>query len=179
VVAAGVLAVTTVWLPATHAVAQSSPQSAALTQQIDPMEPLTLAEARAIIQGAIQRAQSRNQRLAVAVVDDGGSLISQDRMDGSSPSGGKGAMAKAFASAMRRQTTQAMSEQLETRPDIYFGIISMYPGQVYLVGGGQPLRVDGRVVGAVGVSGLPQFEDDEAAEAGIAAWRPMRAGAGR
>jgi uncharacterized protein GlcG (DUF336 family) len=42
------------------------------------------------------------------------------------------------------------------RPDRYFGIMNMYPGKVYLVGGGVPLTVDGRLVGAVGVAGLPR-----------------------
>jgi glc operon protein GlcG len=115
----------------------------------------------------------------VAVVDDGGHVLVHERMDGASPSSGKGALGKAFASAMRRQTTQAMSEQLNTRPDIYYGIMNMYPGEVYLVGGGQPLLVNGRVVGAAGASGLPQGEDDEAVAAGIAAWRQMRPGAGQ
>jgi uncharacterized protein GlcG (DUF336 family) len=86
---------------------------------------------------------------------------------------------KAFAGAMRRQTTAAIAAQQETRPDIYYSLMNMYPGQVYLVAGGQPLRVNGRMVGAVGVSGLPQGEDDEAVEAGIAAWRQMRPGAGQ
>ena len=51
----------------------------------------------------------------------------------------------------------------------------MYPGEVYLVGGGVPLAVGNRLVGAVGVAGLPQGVDEKAAEAGIAAWNKFRA----
>lgn len=176
---------TTGSLPASGAAAQDvaallpAPPVEAVAQQIDPRGPLTLAEARALIAGAIGRAQSRGQRMAVAVMDDGGQLISLDRMDEASPSSTKGAVGKAYAAAMRRQTTANIAAQLETRPDIYFGIMNMYPGEVYLVAGGQPLRANGRIVGAMGVSGLPQGEDDEAVEAGIAAWRPMRPGAGQ
>ena len=43
-------------------------------------------------------------------------------------------------------------------------------GRSYLVEGGVPLAVDGKLVGAVGVVGLPQFVDEKAARAGIAAW---------
>jgi uncharacterized protein GlcG (DUF336 family) len=50
----------------------------------------------------------------------------------------------------------------------------MYPGKVYLVGGGLPLVVDGRIVGGVGIAGLPKGMDEQAALAGIAAWNKMR-----
>ena len=51
----------------------------------------------------------------------------------------------------------------------------MYPGKVYLVGGGVPLVVDDRLVGAVGIAGLPQGVDERAARAGMAAWDKYRA----
>ena len=53
--------------------------------------------------------------------------------------------------------------------------MSMYPGKVYLVGGGVPLVVDDRLVGAVGIAGLPQGVDERAARAGMAAWDKHRA----
>jgi uncharacterized protein GlcG (DUF336 family) len=71
-----------------------------------------------------------------------------------------------------------MRQLIGTRPDRYYSIMNMNPGKVYLVDGGIPLRVNGRVVGAVGVAGTPQGEDDLAGEAGIAAWAQMRPGAG-
>ena len=81
---------------------------------------------------------------------------------------------KAFASAILRQTTEVLANLAKERPDPYFGIMNMYPGKVYLVGGGVPLTVDGRLVGAVGVAGLPQGVDEKAARAGIAAWDKFR-----
>ncbi|MBI2540853.1 MAG: heme-binding protein [Deltaproteobacteria bacterium] len=72
-------------------------------------------------------------------------------------------------------TSASSAAQLaKSRPDRYFGIMNMYPGEVYLVGGGIPLAVGNRLVGAVGVAGLPQGVDDKAAEAGIAAWNRFR-----
>jgi len=68
-----------------------------------------------------------------------------------------------------------LGELAKTRPDRYFGIMNMYPGRVYLVGGGVPLIANGRYVGAVGVAGLPQGVDEMAGRAGIAAWEKFRA----
>jgi glc operon protein GlcG len=158
--------------------AQAAPPAAVAAQPIDPAAPLSRAEARAIVEGAISRAQARNQRMGVAVVDEGGHVISQDRMDGASFNSVVYATGKAFAAVMQRAKTAELATLLQTRPDRYYGIIAMWPGQVYLVQGGQPLTVNGRVVGAVGVAGLPQGEDDEAGQVGIAAWRQMRPGAG-
>ena len=100
-------------------------------------------------------------RMGVAVVDVGGDIISGDRMDSASSRNVRFAEAKAFASAMYRQTTEALGALYKTRPDRYFGIMNMYGNKVYLVGGGVPIALDGKLVGAVGVAGLPQGEDRE------------------
>ena len=134
---------------------------------------ISLAEARAI-DGAIAFARQSNMRAAVAVVDVSGNLVSADSMDGVRFNDMKGAQGKAFAAAIFRDTTEVLGELAKTRPDRYFGILSLYPGRVYLVGGGVPLAVEGRLVGGVGVAGLPQFVDEKAARAGMAAWDNFR-----
>jgi glc operon protein GlcG len=136
---------------------------------------ISLAEARVIIAGAIAFAHDNNTRLAVAVVDASGNLVSADSMDGVRPNDMHGAQGKAFAAAIFRETTQNLSDLVKTRPDRYFGILNMYGAKVYIVGGGVPLAVDGKLVGAVGVAGLHQFVDEKAARAGIAAWEKFRA----
>src|SRR5262249_17031490 len=50
----------------------------------------------------------------------------------------------------------------------------MYPGKIYLVGGGVPLALDGVIIGAVGVAGLPEGVDEKSASAGIDAWMKFR-----
>jgi corrinoid adenosyltransferase len=136
---------------------------------------ITLAEARAIIEGAVAYASEANIRMAVVVVDHAGNVVSSDRMDGAGLQNIRFAEAKAFASALYRQTTEALGELYKTRPDRYFGIINMYPGKVYLVGGGVPLALDGVLVGGVGVAGLPQGIDEKSARAGIESWMKFRA----
>ena len=135
---------------------------------------ISLAEARVIIDGAIAFTRDQNLNMAVVVVDAAGNLVSADKMDGTTINSTRFAEGKAFASAILRQTTEVLANLAKDRPDRYFGIMNMYPGKVYLVGGGVPLAVDGRLVGAVGVAGLPQGVDEKAARAGIAAWDKFR-----
>jgi uncharacterized protein GlcG (DUF336 family) len=136
---------------------------------------ISLAEARAIIDGAIGYARDAKLRMAVAVVDQAGNVVSADRMDGAALQNIRFAEGKAFAAALYRQTTEELGALHKTRPDRYFGIVNMYPGKIYLVGGGVPLAADGQLVGGVGVAGLPEGVDEKSANAGIAAWMKLRA----
>jgi glc operon protein GlcG len=161
-------------LPAGPAVAQGTPPAAPAPSIAYAPPSISLAEARAIIEGATAFAREANLRMAVVVVDQAGNVVSADRMDGAALQNIRFAEGKAFASALYRQTTEAMGALYKTRPDRYFGIINMYPGKIYLVGGGVPLALDGRLVGAVGVAGLPEGVDEKAGRAGIAAWMKLR-----
>ena len=135
---------------------------------------ITAAEARAIIDGAIAFARDGKMIMAVVVLDTAGNVVASERMDGAAAQNIRMAEGKAYASALYRTTTQALSELYNTRPDRYFGIMNTYGAKVYLVGGGVPLAIDGKLVGGVGVAGLAQFEDEHAARAGIAAWEKVR-----
>jgi len=160
-------------------VAQAEPAPAVAAQQPTlPPPALPLSEARAIIDGAIARARSRNQSMSVAVLDTGGHIISQDRMDGASFQGTQLAAGKAMAALMLRLPTAELFDWPVTQPDRWFGLHFNFPGQIYTGPGGVPLTVSGTLVGAAGVSGLPRGQDDEAIEEGIAAWARIRPGAG-
>jgi len=157
------------------AIARTALAQAPATTRLDYPPPLiSLAEARAIIDGAIAYARDASLPMAAVVVDPAGNVVSADRMDGTSLQNIRLAEGKAFASALYRQTTEELGALYKTRPDRYFGIMNMYPGKVYLVGGGVPLAVNGQLVGGVGVAGLPQGVDEKAAQAGIAAWMKLR-----
>src|SRR5262249_45912703 len=126
---------------------------------------LSLAEARVIIDGAIAFTREQNLNMAVVVGGAPGDVVSAGNSRGTSINTMRCAEGKALASAILRQTTEVLANLAKDRPDRYFGIMNMYPGKVYLVGGGVPLAVDGRLVGAVGVAGLPQGVDEKAARA--------------
>ena len=97
---------------------------------------ISLVDARNIIEGAIAYARERNLSMAVVVMDHSGNVVSSDRMDGAPFRNVHEAEGKAYASALYGRPTQELGEFEATRPDRYFGIINMYPGKVYLVGGG-------------------------------------------
>ncbi len=137
---------------------------------------LPLQEARVIIEGATAYARSLKMRMAVVVLDSVGNLISADRMDGAAFNVERFARGKAFAAVIMRQPSAVADDLMKTRPDRYFGILNLYPGQIYFISGGLPLAVDNRLVGAVGVAGLPPGVDEKAAEAGITAWQKYRQG---
>jgi uncharacterized protein GlcG (DUF336 family) len=139
-----------------------------------PPQLISTAEARAIIEGAVAYAKEHNVRMGVAVLDTEGNIVAAERMDGASGRNVQFAQAKAYASVMYRTTTQALSELYKSRPDRYFGIMNEYGPKVYLVGGGVPIALDGKLIGAVGVAGLAEFEDERAGRAGIAAWEKVR-----
>jgi glc operon protein GlcG len=140
-----------------------------------PAQLISVAEAHAIMEGAIAYARERNLRLGVVVLDASGEMVAAEHMDGAPGRNIQFAQAKAFAAVTYRTTSQAMSELYKTQPDRYFGIMNMYGNKIYLVGGGVPIVLDGKLIGAVGVAGTPDRHDEGAAMAGIAAWEKVRA----
>ena len=136
---------------------------------------ISLPDARAIIENAMSYARSSTKSLmTVVVLDNAGHLVSLDRMDGASFHLEKFARGKAFLALITRRNTQDAADLAKTRPDRYFGIMGMYPGEVYMVGGGLPIVTDGKLVGAVGIAGLPQGMDEKAGQAGIDALQRSR-----
>jgi uncharacterized protein GlcG (DUF336 family) len=134
-----------------------------------PPQAIALADARAIIDGALAYGRTKNLRMGVVVLDATGEMVAGEHSDGAPGRNIMFAEGKAYAALMYRTTTSKLAELYKTRPDRYFGIMNMYGNKVYLVDGGVPLAVDGKLVGAVGVAGTPG-QDEECAEAGIAAW---------
>jgi uncharacterized protein GlcG (DUF336 family) len=134
---------------------------------------ISVAEAHAIIEGSVALAREKNSRLGVVVLDETGEFLAGERMDGAPGRNIQFAEGKAFAAVMYRTTSEAMANLYKTAPARYFGIMNMYGNKVYLVGGGIPLVVEGKLVGAVGIAGTNQ--DELFAQAGIAAWEKVRA----
>lgn len=139
-----------------------------------PAAQISRQEARVIIDAAVAFATQGKMTMGIVIVDATGEPIAMERMDGGSYRNLRFAEGKAFAAAIFGQTTEELGAVYKTRPDRYFGIMNMYPGKVYLVGGGEPIVLDGKLIGAVGVAGLPEGVDEKAGRAGIAAWEKFR-----
>ncbi len=135
---------------------------------------ITRQEARLLIEAAIEKAIELRGTIAAAVLDSGGNIISLDRMDGRGVTSDKFAVGKAVGALSTRQPTRNFADVYNQRPDRYFGVLGMLPGQVYMVNGGQPIAENGFIIGAMGVAGLGPGEDDMAIDAGIALWQRTR-----
>jgi glc operon protein GlcG len=127
---------------------------------------LSLAGALAVLNAIRAELETRGLGAAVAVTDAHGELIAFVRTDGCPLASVANAQNKAFTAARERRDSRAVgdSARQEGWPLSNFGD-PRYIGW----GGGIPLVVNGQVVGAVGVSGLPEATDIELARLGAAA----------
>lgn len=129
--------------------------------------PLTMAEAQTAIAGAHARAESLSIRVTVAVVDEGGYLIALGRMDGAPPISPQVAEAKAVGAAMLYRDGASLAELAKDRPG-FFSVVDRLVRVPIVPGLGSVLiRREGKVIGAIGVSGGRPEQDLECAEAGL------------
>ena len=138
---------------------------------------LTLTGAHEIIAGAEAKAASMRLKMNIAVVDDGGHLLTFDRMDGARPASGYTAITKATSAATFRQETGPIPKGTSS-PDPLLNLslqnaASASGGKVTTLYGGIPVIVDGQVIGAVGVGGGSGEQDVEVAKAGVARFTSM------
>src|SRR5689334_2368635 len=128
---------------------------------------VTLKEARKIIEAAEKRAKKLGQPMNIAVVDSGGNLVAHIRMDGAWIGSVDISINKAWTSRAFDITTKHLGENSQPGQDFY-GILASNNGKVMIFAGGVPLTLDGKVVGAIGVSGGTGDQDQTVAEAGAA-----------
>ena len=126
---------------------------------------VTLLEAKAIVAAAEQKAQEIGMPMNIAVVDAGGNLLLFERMENAWLGSVDIAINKAWTARAFDIETRALGE-LSQSGDQFFGIHASNHGRVMIFAGGVPLKRDGRVVGAVGVSGGMGKQDQAVAEAG-------------
>ena len=130
---------------------------------------VTLADARRVIAAAEGKAAEIGQPMNIAVVDGGGNLVSHVRMDGAWIGSIDISINKAFTSRAFDITTKDLGENSQSG-DQFFGIHVSNHGRIMIFAGGIPLKRDGKVVGAIGVSGGSGVQDHEVAEAGAGAF---------
>jgi uncharacterized protein GlcG (DUF336 family) len=130
---------------------------------------ITLEQARSIIAAAEEKAREIGQPMNVAVVDQGRDLKAFARMEDAWLGSIDIAINKAFTSASFLMPTLDLAEMTQPGQPLY-GLDTTNNGRVVNFAGGIPLERDGEVVGAVGVSGGTVDQDQEVAEAGVAAF---------
>src|SRR5438067_7792454 len=118
---------------------------------------VTLDAALLVIAAARREAEKIGQHVDIAVVDDGNNLVAFARMDGALLGSIDVAMNKAYTARAFEMPTERLTALAQPGQPLY-GIEASNHGRIILFGGGVPLREDGAVVGAIGVSGgsVPQ-----------------------
>jgi uncharacterized protein GlcG (DUF336 family) len=126
---------------------------------------LEFSDVKAIAAAAEAEALKNNWAVSIAIVDDGGHLLSFQRLDGAAPISSYIAPGKARTAAMGRRESKVYEDMING------GRVSFLsaPNLDGMLEGGVPILKDGQCLGAVGVSGVKSNEDAQIAKAGIAA----------
>ncbi len=130
---------------------------------------MNLEDARRIIGAAEKKAAEIGQPMNIAVADAGGNLVAHVRMDNAWLGSVDISIKKAWTSRAFDITTKDLADNSQSG-DQFFGIHASNGGKVMIFAGGIPLKKDGKVVGAIGVSGGSGEQDHSVAEAGAAAY---------
>jgi uncharacterized protein GlcG (DUF336 family) len=129
---------------------------------------ITLKDAKLIIEAAEKKAAEIGQPMNIAVADAGGNLIAHVRMDGAWLGSIDISIKKAYTSRAFDIATKDLATHSQSGGQ-FFGIHASNDGKIMIFAGGIPLKADGKVVGAIGVSGGSGDQDHAVAEAGAAA----------
>ena len=134
------------------------------------MTQITSAAARTIIDTALAQARDMGLKpLSVVVLDAGGHVKAFERADGAAPGRFAIAHGKAYGSVMLGMAGTAQMQRAEQQAYFMAAVNGVYGGQVVPVPGGVLVKADGRVIGAVGVTGDTSDNDVVAAMAGLEA----------
>jgi uncharacterized protein GlcG (DUF336 family) len=123
--------------------------------------PISLAVAKKAMAAAEAEAVKVKANMVIAIVDSGGNIVMLQRMDNASLGSVKVAIGKAETAVNFRQPTKNFNERLATTPHL------LTLGGATLIEGGIPIVVDGKIVGAIGVSGSAANIDAQVAQAGV------------
>jgi uncharacterized protein GlcG (DUF336 family) len=130
---------------------------------------VSLDQANTVIAAARKKAVEIGVMMNIAVVDEGNNLVAFAHMDGAWLGSINIAQNKAFSARAFDMSTKDLGAASQPGEPL-FGIHASNHGQIIIFAGGIPLTIAGRVVGAIGVSGGSVEQDQEVAEAGVAAF---------
>jgi glc operon protein GlcG len=130
--------------------------------------PVSLENAKKMAGAAATEARKNSWNVAIAIVDPAGALVYFEKLDGTQNASVTVAIEKARTSAQFKRATKAFQDVVAAGGD-GLRILSL-PGAVP-VEGGLPVLIDGRIVGAIGISGATSAQDGQVAAAAVAAVR--------
>lgn len=134
---------------------------------------ITLDDALPMLESARAKAEEIGVKQTICICDDGGHVLALHRLPGARLTGVEIAMAKAYTAAGHERETHKFNEAPHGPAlpgNEAFGISHMLPGKFAIFVGGFPIRYDGQIVGAVGVSGGNGDQDKAVGAAALQAF---------
>ena len=127
---------------------------------------ITLDDAKSMLAAAEAEAARNGWEVVIAILNDGGRIVAVHRMDGARPGNDEFAIAKAMTSVMTCRPSAVWERRVEGPHKAYLTFPFMS------VQGGLPIMINGELIGAIGVSGVLSDQDEQVAQAAIAAAFP-------
>lgn len=124
---------------------------------------ISLEQARKAATAALAEAAKNNWNMAVAVVDPSGNLVYYEKMDNTQLGSATVAIDKARTAALFKRPTKALQDALAAGGD---GLRVLKLSGATPIEGGIPILLEGKIVGAIGVSGATSAQDGQCAKAG-------------
>ena len=128
---------------------------------------ITEEAAQKLIAAAAKKAAEIKKAMVIAVCDESGNLKAFTRMDGAPLLSVQIAQDKAYTAISFGVATHQWFDFIKNDPPLLHGIV--HTARLIVFGGGYPIKIDGQLVGGIGVSGGHWKEDMECAEAALKA----------
>ena len=125
--------------------------------------PISLENAKKAAAAAIAEARKNNWTMALAVVDPSGTLVYYEKLDNTQLGSAQVAINKARSAALFKRPTKSFEDQLAKGGD---GLRTLGLEGAVPVEGGVPIVMDGKIVGAIGMSGGTSAQDSQCAQVG-------------
>jgi len=125
--------------------------------------PITLENAKKAAAAALAEARKNNFTMAAAITDTAGYLVYFEKIDGTQTGSSVVAVDKARSAALFNRPTKAFQDALAAGGE---GLRVLRMEGAVPIEGGLPLVMDGKVVGAIGVSGGTSAQDSQCAKPG-------------
>ena len=132
---------------------------------------ITLEQAKKVLAAAEAEAKKNEWPVAISIVDGSGFLVAFQRLDNTQLGSVEVSLEKARTSALFRRPTKAFEDILAQGGGN--AKVLKLPGALPIEGG-LPILVDGKVIGAIGVSGVKSMEDAQIATAGLESLKPAK-----
>ena len=128
-------------------------------------EPITLEAAKRIVNAAEVFAVANQWTVAIAIVDTGGNLVLFEKMENTQVGSIEIAIGKAKTANNFKRPTKAMEDAVANGG---VGLRVLAISGVFPIEGGEPILFNGKIIGAIGVSGMQSTQDEEVVKAGLA-----------